>query len=99
TNGWDNALLQLGIPLEKRSQFFEVWNRYADRLCIDLDVETLRPVLHDTFNLDLPPDFSLLELFADNFKQNTAIWPVIEEAKHHVPVGLLTNMYIGMFNA
>lgn len=37
--------------------------------------------------------------FVKRFESNPSIWPVTNEIKHRVPVGLLTNMYTDMFKA
>lgn len=36
--------------------------------------------------------------FVNRFEKNESIWLAIKEAKKHLRIGLLTNMYPGMFN-
>lgn len=45
------------------------------------------------------PYDKLLEGFVSRFEKNPSIWPVILAIKERCPVGLLTNMYPGMFDS
>lgn len=36
--------------------------------------------------------------FIDHFEKNISLWPIIKKIKKSCRVGLLTNMYVGMFD-
>lgn len=44
-------------------------------------------------------DPSLVLAFVDRFEKNESIWPALEIVKEKLKIGLLTNMYPGMFQA
>lgn len=96
---WDELRAELGITPENRAAYDAIWNKYRPVICTTFDVENLVPIFRKELGLDLPPDYSLLEGFTKRFDPNPSIWPVVREMKRHVPVGLLTNMYVGMFDA
>lgn len=98
-NKWDGLKQELGINAINQAAFEKIWSRYALELCIDRDVETLLSILSKELGLHFPEGYSLLNGFVSRFYANTTIWPVIKDLKHRTKVGLLTNMYPGMFAA
>jgi FMN phosphatase YigB (HAD superfamily) len=96
---WEAVKKELGITAAQDAAFKKLWARYNTELCIDRDVETLLPILSQEFGLTFPKDYSLLHAFVSRFYANPAIWPVIKDLKLKTKVGLLTNMYPGMFAA
>jgi hypothetical protein len=98
-NKWQELQQELGIDAHNAAAFKKVWAQYAPELCLARDVETLVPILKKELGLFLPDGYSLLDGFVSRFAANHQIWPVVEEVKHQTRVGLLTNMYPGMFAA
>ncbi|HTH71838.1 MAG TPA: HAD family hydrolase [Candidatus Pristimantibacillus sp.] len=98
-NKWDELRQELGITAANRAVFQKIWSRYAPELCVDRDVETLLPILSKELGLRFPKDYSLLNGFVSRFYANPDIWPVIEYTRDRAAIGLLTNMYPGMYAA
>lgn len=96
---WDELRAELGITPENRAAFDRIWDEYFPKVCIDYEINDLVPILRRELGLSLPDGYSLLDGFLKRFEPNPSIWPVTEAMKRQVPVGLLTNMYIGMFDA
>jgi len=99
TNKWEELRDDLGVTPEKQAAYQTIWDRCWPTVCTTYDVEMLVPVFKRELGLQLPDDYSLLGDFVRRFESNPSIWPVVNEMKALVPVGLLTNMYIGMFAA
>ncbi len=59
----------------------EFWNEHERDICLN----------------KYPIEPSIVDEFVKRFEKNESIWPVIEEAKKYFRIGLLTNMYPGMF--
>lgn len=95
-NKWGELRDGLGITPETRAAYDAIWAKYWPEVCTSYDVERLVPIFRQELGLKLPPDYSLLNDFVGRFEPNPSIWPVAEGIKRSVPVGLLTNMYIGM---
>jgi FMN phosphatase YigB (HAD superfamily) len=97
TNKWKQLQLDLGITEKHTLRFQAVWKQYRNRICINTNVDSLLPVFQKEFGITYPQGYSLLEDFVNRFEQNLSIWPVIEKIHTYYPVGLLTNMYVGMY--
>ena len=98
-NRWSELKQELGINAANQAAFEKIWARYALELCIDRDVETLLPILSKELGLQFPKDYSLLNGFVSRFYANPGIAPVIVGLKRKTKIGLLTDMYPGMFTA
>lgn len=98
-NKWDELKQELGITAANEAAFEKIWSRYALELCIDRDVESLLPIFSKELGLKFPKNYSLLNGFVSRFYTNPLIWPVIQDLKRKTKLGLLTNMYPGMFAA
>ncbi len=66
----------------------ESWDKYYDKIGVG-EISSDSPIPYD----------KLLEGFVSQFEKNPSIWPVILEMQKYCPVGLLTNMYPGMFES
>jgi FMN phosphatase YigB (HAD superfamily) len=96
---WQQLKQELGISPTNDAAFTALWDQYAPELCTTRNVETLMPILRQQLGLQLPDNYSLLAGFVDRFTSNPSIWPIIEATKQKTRIGLLTNMYPGMFAA
>ncbi len=100
TDKWAELKQELGITAENDEEFKNFWKQYEDEVCVGRDVDTLLPLFKEKFGTKLPDGYSLLlDGFVNRFEINKSIWPVIDEIRRHCRVGLLTDMYPGMFAA
>jgi len=100
TNKWEKLQEELGIPPERSKEFREFWKIYGKEICLDRDIESLLPLIKSQFGVKLPQQYSLLKNgFVNRFEINHSIGPVIKEIHKSCRVGLLTNMYLNMFEA
>ena len=99
SNKWKELQFELGVRPENEERFQQVWMKYRNRICIDYDIEKLIPVLNLEVGLSIPLHYSLLQGFVSRFEKNESIWPIIEKVKKGTKIGLLTNMYIHMFDS
>lgn len=100
TNKWEELKKSFGISSEKSEAFDEWFNLVEPEVNKGRDLESLLPEMKDKFNVKVPENYSfLIDGFVSHFETNTTIWPLITEAQKNYRIGLLTNMYPGMFNA
>ncbi len=99
TQKWEELKRDIGVTNENKEVFTEVWNRYKERVCLDVDVDSLLPILTKEVGLHFSEGYSLLQDFVDRFEANPFIVPVITKAQSTSKIGLLTNMYPRMFDA
>ncbi len=99
TEKWTQLKRDLGVKPEIDQKFDDLWDTYPD-ICTTRNVNTLIPILNKELNLIIPVNYDLLmDGFVNRFEANTSIWPVITEIKNRCKVGLLTNIYVHMFDA
>lgn len=99
TNKWNELKCDLGINELNAHKFDQIWDEYGYQLCLDLDVDSLLPILTKELGLHFPKQYSLLQDFVDRFEVNGSIHPIIQSMKKTMKVGLLTNIYPRMFDA
>jgi FMN phosphatase YigB (HAD superfamily) len=99
TNRWDRMLDRMGATGEKRTAFQRIWDTHSLDINTTYDIETMVPELRRDAGLDLPDTFCFNEQFVSLFTPNPSIMKAIGEAKKHgIRIGLLTNMYVGMYD-
>ncbi len=99
TERWNTMKSIMGVKKEFDHAFDELYDQYEhDGLCLARDVDTLIPIFTKRFGMHFPPSFSILNYFVNHFEPNRYLWPVIEKVKKNSGVGLLTNMYVNMFD-
>jgi len=97
SNSWMELQNEIGITQDQEGKFIEFWNKFTD-IDTTRDIETLKPLIESEFGLKFPENYSfLVNGFIDRFQKNELIWPVIEKIHQNSKIGLLTNMYVGMF--
>ena len=97
SNGWIDLQNEIGIGRGQEEKFKEFWDKYPD-ISTSRDVESLKPLIEEKFNISFPKNYSfLIDGFIKRLKRNESLWPVIETIHKNTGVGLLTNMYVGMF--
>jgi FMN phosphatase YigB (HAD superfamily) len=98
SNKWELFKKDLGITRENLSEFDLIWEQHDTRLALDLDVDELVQLINHKLQLNLPSNFSAMKLFIDRFEPNTSLWPIMNQLKQRVQIGLLTNMYPHMLD-
>lgn len=98
TNKWEVMRRDIGVTKKNETSFIKFWNESEGKCSIDYAVDNLLPIFTQKFNLTFPEGYSMLEDFANRIEQNTSIWPLIQSIHKTMRVGLLTNMYVGMFS-
>lgn len=99
TGRWDGMKKVMGVKPEFEKEFDELYDKYElEELCLTREVDSLIPIFSKKFGMKFPKMFSMLNYFINHFEQNTSLWPVIDLVRERYKVGLLTNMYVGMFN-
>lgn len=96
---WQQFTDSIGVKPGDRPKVREVWSRYREELCTTRDVHTLIPILNKELDLKLEDEYPLQQVLLDLFYTNQAIWPVLKKAQQNLPIGLLTNMYPGMYKS
>ncbi len=100
TNKWTDLKKELGVSPDKDKEFTDFWKKYESEICISRNLESLLPLIKSQFGSKLSKDYSfLVDGFVNRFEANPSIRPVIKEIQRHSEVGLLTNMYLHMFEA
>ena len=100
TDKWEKLKNDLGITAEIDEEFEAIWGKLEGEVCVGRDVEDLTLILKDKFGITLPRGYSvLIDGFVNLFEVNRSIWPVLDEIRKDCHVGLLTNMYPGMYDA
>lgn len=90
----------MGITADKDEEFDKLWDQLESEICVGRDTDSVLGQLVEKFNLHLPVKYSLLmDGFVNRFEANKSIWLVINSLQEYCKVGLLTNMYPGMFTA
>lgn len=99
TNKWGVMKDVMGVKKEFDRAFDQLYDQYElNELCLTRDVDSLIPIFTQKFGMRFPVNFSILKYFVDHFERNISIWPVIGKVKQTCRIGLLTNMYVGMFD-
>jgi len=99
TNKWEIHKRELGITPVKDTEFDQFWTEYEHNLCAGKDTTPFIQLMNKQFNINIPSYESLLTGFINKFTENRSIWPIIREVKQKTRIGMLTNMYPGMFDA
>lgn len=99
TSKWEEAKRVMGVKEEFEKGFDNAFDQYElNELCLSRDVDTLIPIFEKSYEMNFPRGFSILSYLVEHFEKNSSIWPIIERVKRHCRIGLLTNMYINMFD-
>ena len=100
TSKWDKLIGEaLGIPEELRSDFDQIFDRYEDDICQGkIEVDAIMPYLKERFGALIPDHFSMLDYMLDHFEKNNELWSIVKRVDPSIPVGLLTDQYLGMLN-
>lgn len=98
TEKWDAMKKVMGVKSSFEKEFDELYDKYEPELCLTRETDSLIPVFKEKFGMEIPEGFSMLHYFVDHFEANSSIWPVIAKVKEKCGVGIITNMYVDMFD-
>lgn len=99
TNSWNELKKEIGIKSRDYKEFDNFWDKHLEVNTIK-EVDTLKLLIEKKFGVKFPEKYSLLiDGFVSRFDLNKSIWPVVDEIQKFSRIGLLTNMYPGMFEA
>lgn len=97
-NGWSYLKKSLSDRETIEEEFDVWWKKEEDSIHIGGEkLDDLVPDLIESLDVSIEKDFSLMKAFIDRFETNEHIWPAIDLASSKANIGLLTNMYTGMF--
>src|SRR6185437_2832167 len=99
SNKWDLIRKDLGISEEDAESFQTFWRVHEREICTTTTLDAMVPILERECHATIPKDYPLLGNFVKYFDKNESIWEVLQEIKEHKKIGLLTSMYVGMFDA
>ena len=95
---WEKMKKVMGVRKEFDKEFDSLYDKYElEELCLTRPVDSLIPIFSKKFGFKFPENFSLQKYFIDHFDRNKSIWLVIYQIRKKCKVGLLTNMYVDMF--
>ena len=96
---WTKMKKVMGVKKDFDKEFDSLYNQYEFKeLNLTRPVDTLIPIFTKKFGMNFPKGFSMFKYFIDHFEQNRSLWPILKKIKKSYRVGLLTNMYVGMFD-
>jgi len=91
TSHWAELKKEWGIVPDQDKVFDDFWDSFESDLCLGKI---------NTAQIPVPEGYEkMLGDFVSRFETNPSIWPVIDEIHATCRIGLLTNMYPGMFEA
>jgi len=97
-NKWEEMKEFMGVREGVEKEFDELYDKYELKdLCLSRNVDSLMPLFSKKFGIHFPKNFSMLDYFVEHLYINHHIWPIIKKAKCNFRIGLLTNMYVDMF--
>jgi FMN phosphatase YigB (HAD superfamily) len=95
---WEETAGYLGLPPDKKKLFFDEYKTVDDQICLgNLTIDGWIREVQNQLGIHIESDFRFLDYFIDNFAQNTSIWPLIGSVESNVKIGLLTDMWTGMY--
>ena len=99
TNKWYELKHDLGLTATQIPEADKIWkNHKAEINTGHVDLNILLDVWKKELPLTVPEGYSMLNDFVNRFEQNPSIWPALTTIQQTCGIGLLTNMYIGMFD-
>lgn len=96
---WIKMKRSMGIGPGYDKEFETEFALYEQKMCRgELDLDSLKTDIESKFHIRFPENYSLLDDLVNRCEQNTSIWPLLENVRQRFRTGLLTNMYLGMFD-
>lgn len=99
TNKWNDMLRDLGIQGEIAIKFNEFWKQHRREIATgQLDLPTVVEMAKQELNLSIPQNYSMMDYFIQRFELNPSMHPVVKSIHKKTRIGLLTDMYVDMFD-
>lgn len=99
TPKWRDMQTYIGITDEQFMQFEQIYNALVSDIARGkIPTDTVVENFLSQTKIPLPNGFSLQEYFLENFERNELIWPIISIVKEKYRIGLLTDMFNGLFD-
>ncbi len=98
TNKWKQMLEDLKIPDSRRTAFHELFLKHEPDICKGESIDVFIGEAKEELDIDFPENYSMLEDFVSRFEKNPKLSNFLLELEKLFPLGLLTNMYPGMFD-
>lgn len=99
TNKWQELFKAIGIDEEHLGEFGKFFHEYEQQLNAGMSFDIFIEKAKHQFKLTIQTGEELLNGFVTRFEVNPTIQPVLSELLQNYRLGLLTNMYPGMFKA
>ena len=100
TNKWEEMMLDLGV---KKEDVGKVDSRYLEEEPFysrgEKHVEEFVDIMRDEFGLTIDENYSMLADFVSRFDSNPTMPALLKKLDKIYRLGLLTNQYIGTFDA
>ena len=99
TNKWQELFKAIGIDGEHLGEFGKFFHEYEQQLNAGMNFDIFIEKAKHQFKLTIQTGEELLNGFVNRFEVNPTIQPLLSELLEEYRLGLLTNMYSGMFKA
>ncbi len=100
TNNFDQMLIDLGLNESNDLElFYQLYHQHEAQLAKgNMSLEQFFSLLMSYLNFTPPPNYSFMHDLIIRFSPNPSLWPIFYKLRQkQLKLGLLTNMYLGMF--
>ena len=97
TYKWDLLTSEWNISKPVKEKIDKLFIEFEKEACVGRSVEDFLSIMNKKFGIKFPKNYSLNENFVNLFDKNEGIKKIIDQIKNKYELGLLTNMYPGMF--
>lgn len=99
TNNWIEMTKALGVNEFNRKKFDNIFSEFEPKICVNKKtLGEFIDAINNELKLNIPKDYNMLDDFVNRFESNTSINPILVRLSKNYKLGLLTNMYPGMFD-
>lgn len=99
TNKWQELISRVTFSAEDAEKLKSLFHQHESLICAGMNLDEFIKIVNQDIKLKTLSGESLLSEFVNNFSANTTLWPILSKLKQSYKLGLLTNMYPGMFQA
>jgi len=99
TNKWQEMLEDLKVTQSDKKDFDQLFQKIVPDICTGKrNLDEFVSLAKDKLGLSFPDKYSMLDDFVNRFEANVMLHPIINKMSNRFKLGLLTNMYPGMFD-
>lgn len=99
TNKWQELIDRVTFSAADAEKLKSFFHQYEPLICTGMNLDQFIKIVNQEIKLKTPDGKSLLSEFVNNFSANSSLRPILSELSKSYKLGLLTNMYPGMFQA